>query len=269
MIRRPSLLALFVLFCNREYVAALAPPKPESHRMQLHSMPKRTPPRDAQTTKLALNPLDVAEKICPRVGVLTSTFLYLSPALAVLKAIRSSSLGDLNPLPLAIMSVSSVAWFVYGLSASDPFVVLSNTAGCIASIGYVVALFPLLVDKRQLRITQTVVMTGVTASFCLWTFLCLSGATISKASSVLGLFASSLFIILSGSPLSTIEKVVSTRNSSSILASLTAAQVINTSLWSAYGLAVRDKFVWGPNVVGLFLGAVQLTLKILFPSKKS
>jgi len=249
MLPRSFLLALLVLFCNRGYVVALAPPKPESQRIQLRPKSTQTLQRDAQQTKLALNPLNIAEKICPRVGVLTSTFLYLSPVLAVLKAIRSSSLGDLNPLPLAIMSVSSVAWFTYGLSASDPFVVLSNTAGCIVSIGYVVGLLPLLVDQRQLRVTQAVIMAGVTASFCLWTFLCLSGATIAKVSSVLGLFASFLFIILSGSPLSTIEKVISTRNASSILAPLTAAQVINTSLWSAYGLAVKDKFVWGPNVV--------------------
>ena len=85
--------------------------------------------------------------------------------------------------------------------------------------------------------------------------------------SALGLFASALFIVLSGSPLSTIKTVLATRNSGSILAPLTFAQVTNTALWSAYGLAIKDVFVYGPNLTGLGFGIIQLILKIMFPSK--
>jgi solute carrier family 50 protein (sugar transporter) len=87
-----------------------------------------------------------------------------------------------------------------------------------------------------------------------------------QISSALGLYASFLFIILSGSPLSTIRTVVSTKNAKSILTQLTMAQVINTALWSLYGFAIGDRFVWGPNTVGLGFGLVQLLLKILFPA---
>jgi solute carrier family 50 protein (sugar transporter) len=191
----------------------------------------------------------LAETLAPKVGILTSTALYFAPAAAVLTAVRSDEIGDLNPLPLAIMSVVSVAWLAYGLSARDPYVALSNIAGCVGSIGYVVGLLPLLKDKGQLRMTQAVVVAGSAATLGLWTFLGLSGAPAAKISSALGLFASGLFILLSGSPLSTIKAVFSTRNSGSILGSLTIAQVVNTALWSAYGLAVKNRFVWGPNIV--------------------
>ena len=53
----------------------------------------------------------------------------------------------------------------------------------------------------------------------------------------------------------------------SCLAPLTFAQVTNTALWSAYGLAIKDVFVYGPNLTGLGFGIIQLILKIMFPSK--
>ena len=88
-----------------------------------------------------------------------------------------------------------------------------------------------------------------------------------KVQSALGSYATVLFIILSGSPLSTIKTVLSTRKSSTILAPFTMAQVTNCGLWSAYGLAIKDKFVFGPNLTGLSFGLIQLVLKILFPAK--
>mmetsp|Transcript_197 Transcript_197/g.282 ORF Transcript_197/g.282 Transcript_197/m.282 type:complete len:300 (-) Transcript_197:229-1128(-) len=207
--------------------------------------------------------------IAPKVGVVTSTALYLAPAAAVLQAIKNDDMGDLNPLPLAIMSIVSVSWLAYGLAAKNANVALSNIGGCVASIGYVVGILPLLSkNKEQLRMTQKVLLGGTTAVLSLWTFLGLSSSmTASQMAHYLGLFASGLFIFLAGSPLSTISKVVHSKDSSSILGTLTAAQVINTCLWSFYGLAVKDRFVWGPNVIGLVLGLIQLTLKILFPAR--
>ena len=49
---------------------------------------------------------------------------------------------------------------------------------------------------------------------------------------------------------------------------MTAAQCANTLLWSVYGIfAAKDIFVYGPNVVGLTLGVIQLLLKLVFPAK--
>ncbi len=204
--------------------------------------------------------------LVPRIGILTSTLLYFSPMAAVLNASEKKSLGDLNPIPLAIMAVSSLCWLVYGLSIRDPYVTLSNVPGSIASVYYVTAVLP-LVQGEQLRTTQSIILALAAITINLWTWLSLTKKTILEMSSALGSYASVLFIILSGSPLSTIKKVVTTRNSASILTQLTAAQVINTSLWSAYGLAIKDKFVWGPNATGLGFGLIQLLLKLLFPSK--
>lgn len=205
--------------------------------------------------------------LVPTIGILTTSLLYLSPMTAVRSASKERSLGDLNPIPLAIMAVSSVCWLVYGLSIRDHYVTLSNVPGSIAGIYYVTSVLP-LVQGKQLKTTRRIILGLSTITINLWTWLSVTNKTIPDVSSVLGSFASALFIILSGSPLSTIKKVITTRNSASILTQMTAAQVLDTTLWSAYGLAIKDKFVWGPCAVGLCFGLIQLVLKILFPSKR-
>jgi len=198
--------------------------------------------------------------IIPRLGIITSTLLYFSPMSAVRAASKANMLGELNPVPLALMSVASLCWLVYGLSIRNPFVTLSNLPGYIASLWYVVSVLPLL-EKSQLETMQYTVVCLSALTVSLWTYLSLSSKPLVKVQSTLGIYASGLFVILSGSPLSTIKTVLSTRNAGSILLSLTIAQVTNTALWSVYGLAIKDKFVYGPNMVGLGFGLVQLLLK--------
>ena len=86
---------------------------------------------------------------------------------------------------------------------------------------------------------------------------------------LVGYFASAIFVVLAASPLSTIRTVLSTRDSASIYTPLTLAQCANTLLWTVYGVAAaKDVFVYGPNGIGLCLGLVQLLLKLVFPTRK-
>lgn len=227
--------------------------------------------RGGDTTTTTTSALDMMStntlitSIIPRLGIITSSLLYFSPMSAVRAASKANMLGELNPTPLALMSVASLCWLVYGLSIRNPFVTLSNLPGYIASIWYVVSVLPLL-EKSPLESMQYTVVCLSALTVSLWTYLSLSSKPLVKVQSTLGIYASGLFVILSGSPLSTIKTVLSTRNAGSILLSLTIAQVTNTALWSVYGLAIKDKFVFGPNMVGLGFGLIQLLLKCAFPS---
>lgn len=208
----------------------------------------------------------IVRSFIPKLGVITSTALYFSPMMAVLSAKTSGDIGDLNPIPLTFMAISSVCWLAYGLSIQDPYVTISNVPGGVATIWYMVSILPLLASNNQLVTTQRILVALSAVTINLWTYLSLAKKPLVEIQRSLGMYASGLFIVLSGSPLSTIRTVLSTRSSKSILAPLTAAQVGNTALWSAYGLAIKDKFVYGPNLAGLCFGLVQLFLKVFFPS---
>ena len=230
------------------------------------SMPSKLALKETSPLFLSPEAVLLAETVAPKLGIITSTALYFAPIGAVVNAIRSNDIGELNPIPLVLMSIVSSLWLAYGITSGDPYVLLSNIAGSIGSIGYVVGLLPLLKDdKKQLRMTQGITMIGTAFVLSMFSYFGLMKTPAPQMAATIGLIASGLFVLMAGSPLAMIRKVVSTRNSKSILGSLTGAQVINCALWTAYGFTVKDKFVWGPNVFGFALGMAQLTLKVLFP----
>jgi Sugar efflux transporter for intercellular exchange len=69
-------------------------------------------------------------------------------------------------------------------------------------------------------------------------------------------------------PLSSVGRVLSTRDSSSLHAPLCAMNAINGALWFAYGLAVKDYFVAVPNGVGASFNAACVVLCVIFPPRE-
>jgi solute carrier family 50 protein (sugar transporter) len=68
-----------------------------------------------------------------------------------------------------------------------------------------------------------------------------------------------------GAPLSTIATVLKTRSSRSIHVPTMITNTANGVFWCAYGIAVQDYLIGGPNGVGAFLGGIQIVLCVLFP----
>ena len=213
----------------------------------------------------------VSTLLFPCIGVVLSNGLYLAPVPAVYQAVKRGNVGDLNVLPLAFMTVSTICWFAYALSVPNRFIVASNLPGAFAVLLTFVSMLPIMgSDHEALPACQGTLVGGAMATLSLWTFCVFSGAGYAERAQLVGYFASALFVALAASPLSTIRTVLATRSSASIYAPLTLAQCANTLLWTAYGIvAAKDIFVYGPNGVGLALGLVQLGLKIVYPSKES
>ena len=83
------------------------------------------------STSLEVGTNPLLTSLAPKVGIITSTLLYFSPMAAVRTASNDGTIGNLNPIPLAIMAVSSICWLVYGLSIRDPYVTLCKSSHCI------------------------------------------------------------------------------------------------------------------------------------------
>ena len=103
----------------------------------------------------------------------------------------------------------------YALSVKDPYVLVSNLPGCVAAMMAIVNMLPLMKGNGGLRSVQTVMVGGTLSNLCLWSYLIFSGVTGAARSKILGLYASAFCVILFGSPLSTITKVVAKRDSAS------------------------------------------------------
>ena len=61
-------------------------------------------------------------------------------------------------------------------------------------------------------------------------------------------------------------QVVATHSAASLYWPLCLTNGLNSVMWTLYGLAVADKYVWAPNAVGLVLSGIQLALVGIFGS---
>jgi len=169
--------------------------------------------------------------------------------------------------------LSSWLWLQYGFSMANPYIVAGNLPALTAAVYGLLMMLPLMHgadDAPALRMVVGLFVTGSFVTFCLWAYLIFVPVESSERSSVLGSYATLIFIILAASPLSSMGTVIAKRDASPIYAPMTAAQCINCMLWTVYGfVAAHDVFVWGPNLTGLSLGLMQLALKLCYPSSSN
>jgi solute carrier family 50 protein (sugar transporter) len=165
--------------------------------------------------------------VFPIIGVLFSNVLFFAPLPGVAAVARAGSLGAFNVVPQAVMVLSTTVWVMYGLSLPNLYIFVANAPGCIASVGYYVALLPLVPPSmaETRRSMQTIVVAGAAFTVGMWGVLVFSGCSAAIRSFYLGLYGSILCVILFASPLSTVALVVATSDSSSIYTPLMLAQV--------------------------------------------
>jgi solute carrier family 50 (sugar transporter) len=94
-----------------------------------------------------------------------------------------------------------------------------------------------------------------------------SSSNISR--SLVGYMVNFNLVFFYGAPLSTIWTVLQQRHSTSIHRPTLITNTLNASFWLAYGLAVKDAFIFIPNGLGAVLGAIQVLLLLIFPRKST
>jgi len=84
---------------------------------------------------------------------------------------------------------------------------------------------------------------------------------------VAGYASMGIVILMYGAPLSTVRKVLATRDSSSLYLPTCLVTIVCSSFWCIYGLAIDDFFIWSPNVAGISCSCLQLILIALLPNR--
>ncbi|KAL1507482.1 hypothetical protein AB1Y20_008318 [Prymnesium parvum] len=207
-------------------------------------------------------------QLFPLMGVLFANALFFAPAPAVYRISRVGTLGGLNPLPLALMTVNTAIWFSYALIKKDVYLILSNAPGCSVSIWYVITVLPVIPRESVVHRTRmkAVVLVGLSSLILLGSVFGLGEFSHKAKTFCFGLFGCVACTLLFASPLSTAYEVVAKRDAGSIYTPLTIAQIINCTSWTVYGFIIGDLWVFGPNGMGTLLGIGQLALKLVFPS---
>ena len=74
-------------------------------------------------------------------------------------------------------------------------------------------------------------------------------------------------MIYYAAPLSTVVEVLRRRDARSLHWPSCTMNFVNGLCWTAYGWAIKDYFILGPNAAGMVMAAFQIALIASFPSR--
>jgi len=201
------------------------------------------------------------------VGVFTSSILGFGPLPAVLNCRKTKHLGEMNVDPFPILFGNALGWIIYSCVTTPPGVLIfaANVSNVLLGMFFLLTGYN-LTPSDSVRLKLEILSLFFLSLWMGLGFLCAMIDDNDLRVNILGVACNILVLILFASPLSTMAKVVTTKSSASINRPFAVVQVINCALWVVYGVfAVKDKYVWIPNVIGFTLGVMQISLILLFP----
>lgn len=233
--------------------------------------PLRTAPRASLATIVAplgatLARASLTKTVAPALGAGLANSMFFSGLPEVLEKKREGSLGEFNPIPMPIILGNTVGWVGYSLLTRDPFVAAANAPGLLLASWYVMTTYRLAEPSTAEKIQKVAMLMAAihTATALACAFVLPSRAAMI---SLYGIVCNLILLAYYGAPLSTIGTVLKERSAKSIYLPMVLLNGLNALFWSAYALAIQDRYLLLPNAIGLSLAGVQALL-CLFMSKK-
>ncbi|CAN8259087.1 unnamed protein product [Cochlearia groenlandica] len=195
------------------------------------------------------------------IGNVISVLLFLSPVETFWKIVKRRATGEYECLPYICTLLSSSLWTYYGIVTPGEYLVSTvNGFGAFAESIYVLV-FLFFVPKPKLM--KTIVW--VLALNVIFPVISIAGTRSAfgdakKRSNSMGFICATLNIIMYGSPLSAIKRVVMTRSVRYMPFWLSFFLCLNGAIWGLYAFLLHDVFLLVPNGMGFFLGAMQLLI---------
>lgn len=221
---------------------------------------------------------------------LSSVGIYMSPIPSMKRVHQTKSTGEMQllplvgmfcnyhllyVLPLAFMLACTIdqplttrlsVWLhrtLYGLFKGDIFPVSVTTLlGQVMAVIYI-TIFALATADRAYAlkiIGLAAIPVVLTTLYAVLVVAGVTGQSSDDAVTVFGYVSLLTTIGFYASPLATLRRVVQTQNAASIPIGMVVAGTICNSLWTLYGLAKSDMFLFVPNAVCVCLGVVQILL---------
>ncbi|KAI3474874.1 hypothetical protein Pfo_030185 [Paulownia fortunei] len=188
----------------------------------------------------------IARFVIGIIGNIISALLFLSPSPTFRRIWKRKSTEEFHPYPYLACAMNCMFWIFYGLPFVHPdsvLVITINTVGLILELGIIV-----------LFLSAEAMLLAVVAAV---TLLCFH--THAKRSMFVGIICVVFGIIMYGSPLSILRKVIKTKSAEFLPFWLCLAGFSNGVVWFIYAnLKSFDPYIATGNGVGGLLGFVQL-----------
>uniref|UniRef100_A0A1J3EFS0 Bidirectional sugar transporter SWEET n=1 Tax=Noccaea caerulescens TaxID=107243 RepID=A0A1J3EFS0_NOCCA len=203
-------------------------------------------------------------------GNIISFVVFLAPVPTFVRICKKKSTEGFQSLPYVSALFSAMLWIYYAMQkdGSGFLLITINSVGCFIETIYII-LFVNYANKKTristLKVLGLLNFLGF-ATIVLVCELLTKGSTREK---VLGGICVGFSVIVFAAPLSIMRLVVRTRSVEFMPFSLSLFLTLSAVTWLFYGLAIKDFYVALPNVLGAFLGAVQMILYVIFKYYKT
>lgn len=198
------------------------------------------------------------------IGNTISVLLFLSPIKTFWRIVKRRSTEEFESLPYICTLLSSGLWTYYGLTKPGSlFVATTNGFGVLLESIYVI-LF-IIFAPRKMRAKTAILALVLDVGF-VGAAILTTRTTMEKevGIQVIGFVCAGLNIIMYGSPLAAMKRVVATRSVEYMPFLLSFVILLNGGVWTVYAVLVRDVFLAVPNGAGFILGIAQLALYALY-----
>jgi len=198
--------------------------------------------------------------------------MFATPLKAVIEARSSRELEALNPIPWSVIFLNCFGWSLYGVLRRDYFIFFANYPAVCLSLFYCLTAISLLSSRNAKGDAKTVLMIEIlfVCGSVLWGIITmvagisLGPSQFEAAALLVGYSSCVCTVVYYGAPLSTIRKVCKNRNSASLFLPMILANLVNAILWTAYGIAIVDWVLVGPNALGIVFAVLQIIIKFFY-----
>lgn len=205
-------------------------------------------------------------------AISSSVVLTLSPMRTVQKMRMSQSTLSYPPYTFLLIFGVALQWCVYGFFAfkvttNVGFLILvySNVLGVIMGAMYSLSYFNNIQDSSrhsQFWITAQSIFTVYAAEAVV-----IYEQPHPKALLIVGTISACMSVMVSASPLLDLPNILKKRCADSMPFDVVVANFFASALWLSCAVMLHDSWILIPNMFGLALGTVQLTLIMTFSYK--
>ncbi|KAI9183071.1 putative SWEET sugar transporter [Blastocladiella emersonii ATCC 22665] len=178
---------------------------------------------------------------------------FLTPAAAVRGMHKANSVGQADVFPFLSMFINCTLWTKYGVLLPDSVIVTVNATGLALSVVYL-AVYYVHTQERDAMENKLLATALIVYPILIYSQF----ATLDAATRHVGLLACLGTVVMFGSPLASLGRVIAAKNASSMSLTSMVMSLVTSFLWTWYGALVGDSNIVVPNGLGLVLAVASL-----------
>nr|AMQ35602.1 SWEET transporter protein 12e [Solanum tuberosum] len=201
-------------------------------------------------------------------GNVISILVFLAPVPAFRRICKEKSTMGYQSVPYVVALFSSMLWMYYAFIKKNAILLVSiNSFGCIVETIYI-TIFILYASKEARRQTVRLLVLLIGGLYTLIFLITLFPLNGVLRVQVVGWICVTVAVGVFAAPLSIVFQVVRTKSVEFMPFTLSFFLTLSAIMWFGYGLLLKDLCIALPNVLGFFLGMIQMLLYGIYRNAK-